>query len=238
MWGLRSRVQCDLIRCVHPRYKTRSNTIVHYAEDDRSGYHLLASFEITNAKMDMDTLWLVCETRHGVSMIDKVITAKFSRVCCDKSSQCPNILCQTSICPAYYHPVAFRGRCAQVLQIHGNGKLYDPHFQETKLPISIHPSMYIWLLRQNWVSDNNFMLADKSTCEKLLFWDEVIAFLGHTRWTTKCSGSDQRGTAKDTRSQVLEAVNNSGSSLRTRGSWYTSNVHTVLTSKVYVFCFV
>ena len=85
-----------------------------------------------------------------------------------------------SICPAYYHPVAFRGRCAQVLQIYGNGKLYDPHFQETILPISVHPSMYIWLLRQNWVSHNNFMLADKSTCEKLCFCFEMklLHFLG------------------------------------------------------------
>ena len=41
----------------------------------------------------------------------------------------------------------------------------------------------------------------------LLFWDEVIAFLGHTKWSTKHSGNNQRGTVKDTRSQVLEAVN-------------------------------
>ena len=41
----------------------------------------------------------------------------------------------------------------------------------------------------------------------LLFWDEDIAFLGHTKWSTKHSGNNQRGTVKDTRSQVLEAVN-------------------------------
>ena len=54
-----------------------------------------------------------------------------------------------------------------------------------------------------------FMLADKSTLREamLLFWDEDIAFLGHTKWSTKHSGNNQRGTVKDTRSQVLEAVN-------------------------------
>ena len=57
-----------------------------------------------------------------------------------------------------------------------------------------------------------FMLADKSTPREamLLFWDEDhedIAFLGHTKWSTKHSGNNQRGTVKDTRSQVLEAVN-------------------------------
>ena len=53
------------------------------------------------------------------------------------------------------------------------------------------------------------MLADKSTLWEamLLFWDEDIAFLGHTKWSTKHSGNNQRGTVKDTRSQVLEAVN-------------------------------
>ena len=54
-----------------------------------------------------------------------------------------------------------------------------------------------------------FMLADKSTLREamLLFWDEDIDFLGHTKWSTKHSGNNQRGTVKDTRSQVLEAVN-------------------------------
>ena len=54
-----------------------------------------------------------------------------------------------------------------------------------------------------------FMLADKSTLREamLLFWDEDIAFLGHTRWSTKHSGNNQRGTVEYTRSQVLEAVN-------------------------------
>ena len=53
------------------------------------------------------------------------------------------------------------------------------------------------------------MLADKSTLREamLLFWDEDIAFLGHTKWSTKHSKNNQRGTVKDTRSQVLEAVN-------------------------------
>ena len=54
-----------------------------------------------------------------------------------------------------------------------------------------------------------FMLADKSTLREamLLFWDEDIAFLGHIKWSTKHSGNNQRGTVKDTRLQVLEAVN-------------------------------
>ena len=57
-----------------------------------------------------------------------------------------------------------------------------------------------------------FMLVDNSILREavLLFWDEDIAFLGHTKWSTKHSGNNQRGTVKDTRSQVLEAVNISG----------------------------
>ena len=57
------------------------------------------------------------------------------------------------------------------------------------------------------------MLADKSTLREtiLLFWDEDIAFLGHTKWSTKHGGNNQRGTVKDTRLQVLEAVNISAS---------------------------
>ena len=53
------------------------------------------------------------------------------------------------------------------------------------------------------------MLADKSTLREamLLFWDEDIAFLGHTKSSTKHSGKNQRGTVKYTRLQVLEAVN-------------------------------
>ena len=86
------------------------------------------------------------------------------------------------------------------------------------------------------------MLADKSTLREamLLFWDEDIAFFGHTKWSTKHSGNNQRGTVKDTRSQVLEAVNISAPvhpplSLSARRSWYTSIVHPVLTSRVYCF---
>ena len=92
-----------------------------------------------------------------------------------------------------------------------------------------------------------FMLADKSTLWEamLLFWDEDIAFLGHTKWSTKHSGNNQRGTVKDTRSQVLEAVNISAPtplsslslsiSLSAHRSWYTSIVHPLLTSRVYCF---
>ena len=88
-----------------------------------------------------------------------------------------------------------------------------------------------------------FMVADKSTLREamLLFWDEDIAFLRHIKWSTKHSGNNQRGTVKDTRSQVLEAVNISTPvphplSLSARRSWYTSIVHPVLTSRVYC-CF-
>ena len=85
-----------------------------------------------------------------------------------------------------------------------------------------------------------FMLADKGTLREamLLFWDEDIAFLGHNKWSMKHSGNNQRGTVKDTRSQVLEDVNISAPppvSLFARRSWYTSIVHPVLTSRVYCF---
>ena len=87
-----------------------------------------------------------------------------------------------------------------------------------------------------------FMLACKGTLREamLLFWDEDIAFLGHIKWSTKHSGNNQRGTVKDTRSQVLEDVNISAHplsplSLFARRSWYTSIVHPVLTSRVYCF---
>ena len=89
-----------------------------------------------------------------------------------------------------------------------------------------------------------FMLADKGTLREamLLFWDEDIAFLGHTKWSTKHSGNNQRGTVKDTRSQVLEDVNISAPPpfspplfLFARRSWHTSIVHPVLTSRVYCF---
>ena len=91
-----------------------------------------------------------------------------------------------------------------------------------------------------------FMLADKSTLREamLLFWDEDIAFLGHTKWNTKHSGNNQRGTVKDTRSQVLEAVNISAPvppplslslSFSACRGWYTGIFHPVLTSRVYCF---
>ena len=110
---------------------------------------------------------------------------------------------------------------------------------------SIFASAYnINMLRQNRVSDNNFMLADKSTCRKLcfLFWNEDISFLGHAKWGTKQSGIDQISTVKDTRSQVIVAVNRSGSHLSLcmhelthKQCWYNPVVHPVLTSRVYFF---
>ena len=43
-----------------------------------------------------------------------------------------------------------------------------------------------------------FMLADKSTLREamLLFWDEDIAFLGHTKWSTKHSENNQKVPSK------------------------------------------
>ena len=110
-----------------------------------------------------------------------------------------------SLCPSYYYSVAFQGRCAQVLQIYGNGKLTDPYFQEKIWPISVHPSEYI----QPRNAQTNLHARRKSTLWEamLLFWDEDIAFIGHTKWSTKHSGNNQRGTVKDTGSHVLEAVN-------------------------------
>ena len=44
-----------------------------------------------------------------------------------------------------------------------------------------------------------FMLADKSTLREamLLFWDEDIAFIGHTKWSTKHSGNNQQSKILD-----------------------------------------
>ena len=111
-----------------------------------------------------------------------------------------------SHCPSYYYSVAFQGRCTQVLQIYGNRKLTDPYFQEKIWPISVHPSEYI---QPRNAQTNLHARADKGTLREamLFFWDEDIAFLGHTKWSTKHSGNNQRGTVKDTRSQVLEDVN-------------------------------
>ena len=79
-----------------------------------------------------------------------------------------------------------------------------------------------------------FMLADKSTLREamLLFWDEDIAFLGHTKWSTKHRGNNQRGTVKDTQSPIPPPLSLSLSAHR---SWFTSIVHPVLTSRVYCF---
>ena len=122
-----------------------------------------------------------------------------------------------SHCPSYYYSVAFQDRCAQVLQLYGNRKLTDPYDPSQSILLSTYN---LEMLRQI------FMLADKSTLREamLLFWDEDIAVLGPTKWSTKHSGNNQRGTVKDTRSQVLEAVNISAPvhplSLSARRSWY------------------
>ena len=108
-------------------------------------------------------------------------------------------------CPSYYYSVSFHGRCAQVLQIYGYRKLTDPYFQEKIWPISVHPSEYI---QPRNAQTNLHACRQKHPREAmLLFWNEDIAFLGHTKWSTKHSGNNQWGTVKDTRSQVLEAVN-------------------------------
>ena len=150
-----------------------------------------------------------------------------------------------SHCPSYYYSVAFRGRCAQVLQIYGNRKLTDPHFQEKIWPNSVHPSEYI---QPRNAQTNLHVCRQKHPARGYAFLDEDIAFLGHTKWSTKHSGNNQRGTVKDTRSQVLEAVNISAPpltpsppplslplSLSARRSWHTSIVHPVLTSTEYCF---
>ena len=108
-----------------------------------------------------------------------------------------------------------------------------------------HLSPSFWVHTTSKCSDKSSWSQTKAPCEKLcfLFWDEDIAFLGHIKWSTKHSGNNQRGTVKDTRSQVLEAVNISTPappplSFSARRSWYTSIVHPVLTSRVYCFFFV
>ena len=63
-----------------------------------------------------------------------------------------------------------------------NRKLTDPHFQEKKRDQSqsilagAYNGRLITLLRQNWVSDNNLMLANKSICEKPCFCFEMKIF--------------------------------------------------------------
>ena len=87
-----------------------------------------------------------------------------------------------------------------------------------------------------------FMLADKSTLREamLLFWDEDIAFLGHTKWSTKHSGNNQRYSQRYSIASSWSCEHNSphppsSLSLSAHRSWYTSIVHPVLTSKVYCF---
>ena len=110
-----------------------------------------------------------------------------------------------SHCLSYYYSVAFQGRCAQVLQIYGNRKLTDPHFQENIWPISVHPSDYIQ--PRNAQTNLHACRQNHPARSYAFVWDEDSAFLGHIKWSTKHSGNNQRGTVKDTRSQVLEAVN-------------------------------
>ena len=87
-----------------------------------------------------------------------------------------------------------------------------------------------------------FMLADKSTLREamLLFWDEDIVFLGHTKWSTKHSGNNRMGTVnskildrKFLKLWTYQPPSPLLLSLSTHRSWYTSIGHPVLTSKVY-----
>ena len=67
----------------------------------------------------------------------------------------------------------------------------------------------------------------------LLFCDEDIAFLVHTKWSTKHSGSDQIGTAEDWGSYLSLCTHK----LIHNQCWHNPIVHPVLTSSVYFFRF-
>ena len=68
---------------------------------------------------------------------------------------------------------------------------------------------------------------------ELLFWDEDIAFLVHTKWSTKHSGSDQIGTAEDWGSYLSLCTHK----LIHKQCWHNPINHPVLTSSVYCFVF-
>ena len=70
-----------------------------------------------------------------------------------------------------------------------------------------HLNPSFWVHTTSKCSDKSSCFQTKAPREKLCFWDEDIAFLGHIKWSKKHSGNNQRRTFKDTRSQVLEAVN-------------------------------
>ena len=99
-----------------------------------------------------------------------------------------------SHCPSYYYSVAFHGRCAPVLQIYGNRKLTEPYFQEKIWPISVHPSEYIQ--PRNAQTNLHAHRQKHPARSYALFWDEDIAFLGHTKWSTKHSENNQRVQSK------------------------------------------
>ena len=137
--------------------------------------------------------------------------------------------CVLSQCPSHYCAVAFQDRCAQVFQIYGNRKLTDPQFQQKMWLISIHPCRYIKL--QSVQLKLCFRLQLYAFRQKhpweavLLFWDEDIALLEHTKWST-----------------ILVAVNHSGSHLSLcthklihKQCWQNPIIHPVLTSRVCFF---
>ena len=145
-----------------------------------------------------------------------------------------------SHCPSYYYSVAFQGRCAQVLQIYGNRKLTDPYFQEKIWPF-LSPSF--WVHTTSKCSDKSSCSQTKAPCEKLCFCFEmkILPFSGIL--------SEVRSIVeitKEVQSKILDhkflklwtyqAPSPLLSLFRSaRRSWYTSIVHSVLTSRVYCF---
>ena len=73
---------------------TRLKIILHCTLEDKNRYHTRVRFKATNVIMDMDTPWLACEARHGVSisMNCQGIYREISRMSCDMSSQYPQYI--------------------------------------------------------------------------------------------------------------------------------------------------
>ena len=142
--------------------------------------------------------------------------------------------CVLRHCPSHYYPVTFQDICAQVFQIYINRKFTDPHFQYIYLPA--HQNSYSKLsFRQLDVCRHKHMWE-----YMLLFWYEYIAFLGHTKWGTRHSESDQISTAKifDHRLQlwtIQPPMSLSTHKPMHEQCWHNPHVHTVFTSRVHVF---
>ena len=147
-----------------------------------------------------------------------------------------------SHCPSYYYSVAFQGRCAQVLQIYGNRKLTDPYFQEKMWPISVHPSEYI---QPRNAQTNRHARRQKHPARSYAFvlrWRYCLSrnILSEVRSIVEITKGVQ---AKILDHKFLKLWTyqppSTLLSLSARRSWYTSIVHPVLTSRVYiVFSFI